>query len=614
MKKLVQRAKNLPNMAKKARTTLKMWGRLLGLIWHTRPMFIVWLLVITGLSGLVPVLQIQVTTQIIQDAVLAVQGGREGQLVHQALVFGGLQGGLAIASALLELAQQQIQSLFMTLLANRIARLIMVKANTLGIEHFENNEFQNKLRRAQEEGTHRPYQIFWSLVGIGNQLMRLLSVLLLLFSWNGLLGWLILFAPLPALAARLFYGQKQYDMERERTEKYRFQWFLKGLSTDRDNVKEMRVFRLSEHILQRYQEITDEFYRAERDLNQREARFQAPFTVLTNAVSAGAQIFAISLTIGLKQIGRLAGYMQAIVIVQGAVEGLSWSISQLYSNSLFVGNLFEFLDFAPQPIQQGDRRVPERLERGIEFRHVSFHYPGTQERVLEDVNLFLKAGECVAIVGKNGAGKTTLVKLLTRLYEPTSGTILLDGVPLSEYDLQDLHRHMSVIFQDFVKYPMTVRENVGFGYIEKMEEEPLIRTAIAKSGAESMVEEDLPEKYDTVLGRMFEKGKELSGGQWQKIALARAFMRNAPVVVLDEPTASIDAEAEADIFSRLREIATGATTLLIAHRFSTVRIADRILVLKHGQIIEDGTHQELLALDGTYAHLFRLQAAGYVEG
>jgi ATP-binding cassette subfamily B protein len=232
--------------------------------------------------------------------------------------------------------------------------------------------------------------------------------------------------------------------------------------------------------------------------------------------------------------------------------------------------------------------------------------------VLQDLNLFLKAGECVALVGHNGAGKTTLVKLLTRLYEPTAGQILLDGVPLEEYDTLDIRRHMSVIFQDFVRYEMAVRENVGFGYIEEVDNEERIRLASAQSGAIPIIE-GLPQKYETTLGRMFEKGHELSIGQWQKIALARAFMRRAPVVVLDEPTSSIDAESEAEIFSRLQQIAAGATTLLIAHRFSTVRMADRIIVIKQGKIIEDGTHQELLGADGTYAHLFRLQAAGYVN-
>jgi ATP-binding cassette, subfamily B, bacterial len=299
--------------------------------------------------------------------------------------------------------------------------------------------------------------------------------------------------------------------------------------------------------------------------------------------------------------------MQAITVVQRTVEALLWGVSQLYEN-----NLFEFLDIAPHTIANGKRAVPERLQSGIEFRGVSFRYPGTTEMVLQDLNLFLKAGECVALVGHNGAGKTTLVKLLTRLYEPTAGHIFLDGVPLEDYNILDVRRHMSVIFQDFVHYEMTARENVGFGSIEELADEERIRLATAQSGAASLIEE-LPQKYETTLGRMFEKGHELSIGQWQKMALARAFMRRAPVVVLDEPTSSIDAESEAEIFSCLQQIAAGATTLLIAHRFSTVRMADRIIVIKQGKVIEDGAHQALLAANGTYAHLFSLQAAGYVN-
>jgi ATP-binding cassette, subfamily B, bacterial len=379
-----------------------------------------------------------------------------------------------------------------------------------------------------------------------------------------------------------------------------------------DQQEEKGLFRLGDYFLGRYKQLYNDFYKVDSDLVKRETRALVPFTILTNVASAGAQIYAIGVTIATGQIGFLAGYMQAIAVVQHTVESLLWGVSGLYENNLFVSNLFEFLDVAPHTIANGKRAVPERLHSGIEFRGVSFCYPGTSERVLEDLNLFLKAGECVALVGHNGAGKTTLVKLLTRLYEPTAGQIFLDGVPLEEYDTLDIRRHMSVIFQDFVRYEMAVRENVGFGYIEELDNEERIRVATAQSGATPIIEE-LPQKYETTLGRMFEKGHELSIGQWQKIALARAFMRRAPVVVLDEPTSSIDAESEAEIFGRLQQIAAGATTLLIAHRFSTVRMADRIIVIKQGKIIEDGTHQALLAADGTYAHLFRLQAAGYVN-
>ncbi len=284
----------------------------------------------------------------------------------------------------------------------------------------------------------------------------------------------------------------------------------------------------------------------------------------------------------------------------------------LYQNNLFVTNLFEFLDTPASQIKSGVRTLPERLSRGIEFRGVSFSYPGTGIEVLHNLNLFLRAGECVALVGHNGEGKTTLVKLLTRLYEPTEGQILIEDIPIEEYNLDDLRRHISAIFQDFIEYDMTVQENIGFGYIEEIANTERIEQAARESGVDVIIE-GLPERYEAMLGRMFARGHQLSRGQWQKMALARAFMRCAPIVILDEPTASLNAESEAELFGCMQQVAAGATTLLIAHRFSTVRKADRILVIEQGRVIEDGSHEELLQQDGTYAHLFRLQAADYLE-
>jgi ATP-binding cassette, subfamily B, bacterial len=604
--------KYLQRLAQHMRGIVSTWSRVIVLIWQTNPWYVGWLLVFTFLGGLVPSLQIQITSQIIQNAAEAIQAGHASQLVHTAVVFGFLQGGLMLVSSLLGIGQEQLQSLLQTKVVNMIAVKVMEKAIELDVEYFEDDEFYDKLQRANRESSYRPYQIFWQMVTIGSQCVTLISVVAVLLYWNWWLGLLILLAPLPVVASQIFYSQQSYKIERERTQKRRLLGYFQYLTTNAHSVKEIRLFRLGDYFLGRYKRLYNDFYKVDSDLIKRETRSLVPFTTLTNIIAAGAQIYAISTTIAAAHIGFLAGYMQAIAVVHNTVEALVWSISRLYQNNLFVSNLFEFLDVAPYKIATGKRPVPERLQTGIEFRGVSFCYPGSDEMVLQDLNLFLKAGECVALVGHNGAGKTTLVKLLTRLYEPTAGQILLDGVPLEEYDTQDVRRHISVIFQDFVRYEMAARENVGFGYIEELANDDRIREATAQSGADAIIE-GLPEKYETTLGRMFEKGHELSIGQWQKMALARAFMRRASVVVLDEPTSSIDAESEADIFSRLQQIAAGATTLLIAHRFSTVRMADRIIVIKQGHIIEDGTHRELLAIDGTYAHLFRLQAAGYVD-
>src|SRR5579872_4990649 len=453
----------MQRFSQQMRTILSSWRRVLVLIWQAHPWYVTWLLAITFFTGLMPSIQIQITSQIIQRAANAIGGHHAPQLVHIAIAFGVLQGGLMIVSALLLMGQQQLQTLLQLKLANNIAVQIMEKAATLELQYFEDDELYDKLQRANSESSYRPYQIFWQMVSTGTQCVTLASVVAVLFSWNWELGLLILLAPLPSVGSQIFYGHQSYKIERERSSQRRRVSYYQFLLTHVRSVKEIRLFRLGGYFLGRYRQLYNDFYRVDSNLVKRETRALAPFTILTNVASAGAQVYAISITIASGQIGILAGYLQAIAVVQSTVESLVMSISQLYQNNLFVSNLFEFLDVAPHAVQSGKRAVPECLQKGIEFRGVSFSYPGTSSMVICNLNLFLRAGECVALVGHNGAGKTTLVKLLTRLYEPTAGQILIDDVPVEEYDLDDLRRHVSVLFQDFVEYEMTVRENVGFG-------------------------------------------------------------------------------------------------------------------------------------------------------
>jgi ATP-binding cassette subfamily B protein len=310
-------------------------------------------------------------------------------------------------------------------------------------------------------------------------------------------------------------------------------------------------------------------------------------------------------------IGSMTFYLTLFRQSQGTFQGLFDTINRLYENGLFMDNLFDFLKLTPQ-MARADRPapMPDRFQHGLEFRSVWFRYPGREDWALRDVNLRIAPGEKLALVGPNGAGKTTMIKLLTRLYDPTEGQITLDGVDLREYDPDELRQRIGVIFQDFVKYQLTVKENIGFGQIDELDDDARVRYAAERGGADEVVAE-LPQGIDTMLGRWFEKGHELSGGQWQKVALGRAFMRDGEVLVLDEPTAALDAEREYEIFQRFRELTNGKIAVLISHRFSTVRMADRIAVIEDGRIVELGSHEQLLARGGTYARLFEMQAEGY---
>jgi ATP-binding cassette subfamily B protein len=580
------------------------------LFWELSPRPVAGAAVLALVTAFIPALQVHMMMTTVQKVADAIQKHSDPALSRDAVLLTFGLAALSLAAYILNSWQQYLQSLLQVRLLSKISERIIAKAIRLNLQHYEDDKCYDSLQRANNESAYRPYLLFSEMIGTGRQVVSLLSVTAILFSWNTLVGLLILLSPVPSVIASIIYGQKGYQIERERAANRRHLSYLQWLVTSDRTFKEICLFRLGPVLLGRFRVLTDDFFEADRSLARRRSLLVALLGLLGVAISSAALFYALVDTFSTGMVGEFAGYAQAIRVVEDAAQALLFGLGSLYQNGLFAGNLFEFFDLAESQIKSGHRRFPKYLINGIEFRDVSFVYPGTTTRVIDRLSCSFPAGKCVAVVGHNGAGKTTLVKLLARLYEPTEGQILIDGVPIDEYDVDDLRRNIGIIFQDFVQYDMTVRENIGFARVEELCNEERIRIAAHQSGIAPVIE-DLPGQYDAMLGRTFQDGNQLSFGQWQKVALARAFMRQAPIVVLDEPTASIDAKAEMEIFDRFREIAKNTTALLIAHRFSTVRIADHIIVIQNGQIIEEGNHESLMGTGGTYAHLFALQANGY---
>ncbi|TWD18581.1 ATP-binding cassette subfamily B protein [Streptomyces sp. T12] len=586
------------------------WLRVSALFWRLSPLRVSAFTVVSVLLALVPAAQIGLVAKAVQGVADAVTGDPDAG--DAALMAGAALLGVGLTNHVLGTLLQYLDTLLRLELTARIGEWVMRKGTKLDLQQYEDAEIYDKMQRAfQESNGGRVYQVFTQLLDVARELVTLVTVSLVLFSWSPWIALVILLSPVPSVVSYMFFSHKAYEIEYDRAADRRRMYYYQHLTTTDHSYKEIRLFQLGPHLVERYTRLVRTFFDVDRRLARRQSVLGGALGLLSVGASSGAVLWAIHTTTHAGQVGQLAGYLQAVGSIQVSAHGMLLGVAALYKDSLFLGNLFDFFALPERQLKGGTRAFPDTLRKGIEFRDVRFVYPGTGRVVLDGVSFTVPAGECVALVGQNGAGKTTLVKLLTRLYEPTSGQILVDDVPIEEYDLDDLQRHMGVIFQDFIRYELPVRDNIGFGRVEAREDTVRIAEAARSAGADGVVEA-LPRGYDTTLGRHFEDGHQLSGGQWQKMALSRAFMRRAPVVVLDEPTAAIDAEAEAEIFGRLKDVARGATSLVIAHRFSTIRMADRIVVLENGRVIESGVHQELLSADGVYARLFRLQASGYL--
>ena len=510
----------------------------------------------------------------------------------------------------------QVRSLFdhilQSQLTNHVNSLIIRKAISLDLQFFEDPIFYDTLQNARRRADRSALNIVSSTLQMVQQVITLTSLVVLLVRFSPWLAIIVFVSAIPAFLSQSQYAERAFRAVSRRAPEARLLNYLEILLTSSDTVKEIKLFGLGKPLLERYQTLFTQFYLEDRAIAERRTIAGAGWSMLSNLVYYGSYAWIVLRTItSFITLGDMTMFLAIFRQSQSSIRSLLDSFSRLYESNLFLDNLMTYLRLQPllaSPVN--GLTAPAHIHQGIEFRHVSFCYPGSDTYVLRDLNLRIEPGERLALVGLNGAGKTTLIKLLTRLYDPTDGQVLLDGVDLRDYDLTSLRQRFGIIFQDYVRYQFTVRENIGFGQIDALDDLARIQDAADRGGASPIIE-SMPEGYDTKLGRRWDKGQELSGGQWQKIALARAFMRKAEVLVLDEPTSALDAEAEYEVFRRFGELVEGRMAVLISHRFSTVRMADRIAVLSAGKILELGSHAELIQLDGTYARLFNLQAEGY---
>lgn len=546
-----------------------------------------------------------------------------GKLIIDAVVAG--QSDSTLSWVLLELGLISLQTLnFRAFGLNRqllgarlsitINLMILEKSQTLDLKHFEDPEFYDRLTRARREASSRPLSVITDSFQLLQNSLTLAGFIALLLSYN---SWAVLglfLSSLPAAYSELRFSSAAFRLRNWRAPETRQLNYMEFVLTNDTHAKEVKVLKIGRRLIDRYRTLAEKLFREDKQLAKVRTVWGYLLSLLSIVAFYGCYaVMAIGAAAGRMTLGQLTLYIAAFRQGQQSFQSILNALGSMYENNLYMSNLFSYLEESALPLPPAALPAPAVIrEEGIRFEKVGFRYAGQDRWALKDIDLFIPKGQSLALVGHNGAGKTTFIKLLTGLYEATEGRILVDGVDIRALDKEALHRRIAVVFQDFNRYQLTFAENVSIGSVEHEKDEERLMRAVASGGARDVLDQ-LPLGIQSPLGRWFQNGSELSGGQWQKIALARAFMREeADILILDEPTAALDADAEYAVFERFRQLTQGRTSILISHRFPTVRMADRIVVIEGGKIIEEGTHTSLVAQNGRYAHLFKAQASGYL--
>jgi ATP-binding cassette subfamily B protein len=590
-------------------TALRNVPPVLKIVWESGPGVVTFGIVSRVFASLLPLVLIWITKLII-DAIVHAVSAHEPVPRHLWWLVAG-EFGVAIGSSMLARAIDYSDSLLADKYTRHVSIRVMKHAAELDLIAYEDPVFYDRLERARVQATDRLGMI-QSIGRLEQQVITALSMSVAIMAYSPWLMLMLIAGVVPAFLGESHFAFLGYAKNFRQTPIRRQLDYLRVVGGSKEAAKELKLFSLKDFLTGRFTRLSDQIYEEDVSLARRRLVAGSFLSVISTAGYYAAYVFVIVGTVaGTVTIGAFYFLVSAIQQASSNIQQVFSTLSSIADQALFLTDLLAFFEMQPTIRSKPNALpAPRPVARGFEFRNVSFHYPGSSRLVLHGLDFRLCPEERVALIGENGQGKTTLVKLITRLYDPTEGQILLDGVDLREYDLEDLYREIGVIFQDFMRYEMTAGENIAVGRIEQLHNPELLQLAARKGLADEVIAQ-LPRHYEQMLGRRFEGGVDLSGGEWQKIALARAYLRDAQLLILDEPTAALDARSEFEVFQRFAELTAGKMALFISHRFSTVRMADRIVVLENGRIAEEGSHEELVALAGRYSEMFELQAASY---